>query len=162
MIFNKVVETGQVLEDGTVIELEDEKLYRIVTGLYCCQMLSTVNGKSFGILSLQPRDAEGNTVTDYDALILHDKNGNEIKEWYALASYLQSFEKNEDGVSVVPESYSKPEARKVVYSSANPYELLRNANLFTWLVIILILVVIAVIALITWRIIVYVKKKKQA
>ena len=156
------METGQILEDGTIIELEDDKLYRIVTGLYCCQMLSTVNGKSFGILSLQPRDAEGNTITDYDALILHDKDGNEIKEWYALASYLKSFEKNEDGVSVVPESYSKPEARKVVYASANPHELLRNANIFTWIVIILVVIVLAVIALITWRIIVRIRKKKKA
>ena len=162
MIFNKVVETGQILEDGTIIELEDDKLYRIVTGLYCCQMLSTVNGKSFGILSLQPRDAEGNTITDYDALILHDKDGNEIKEWYALASYLKSFEKNEDGVSVVPESYSQPEERKVVYTSTNLYELIRNANIFTWIIIILVVIVLAVIALITWRIIVRIRKKKKS
>ena len=161
MIFNKVVEGGQTLEDGTVIPLEDDKLYRIVTGLYCCQMLSTVNAKSFGILSITPRNADGSFVTDYDSLILHDKDGNEIKEWYALASYLKTFEKNEDGIPVVPESYSSPEARKVVYASMNPYELLRSANIFTWAVILIAALIIAVIVLITVKI-VRKKKKRQA
>lgn len=160
MIFNKVVEGGQTLEDGTVVPLEDDKLYRIVTGLYCCQMLSTVNAKSFGILSITPRNADGTLVTDYDSLILHDKDGNEIKEWYALASYLQTFEKNEDGISVVPSSYAKPEARKVVYSSMNPYEMLRNANLFTWALILVAFLIIAIIALVTVKIVKRKKKRK--
>ncbi|MBQ9747711.1 MAG: bifunctional metallophosphatase/5'-nucleotidase [Clostridia bacterium] len=162
MIFNKVVETGQTLEDGTVVELEDDKLYRIVTGLYCCQMLSTVNSKSFGILSLTPRNADGTPVTDYDSLILHDANGNEIKEWYALASYLSSFEKNEDGVSVIPERYATPEARKVSYASSSLYELTRNANLFTWLVILIPLIFVAIIALVVWRVVVRIRRKKKA
>ena len=153
MIFNKVVEGGQTLEDGTVVPLEDDKLYRIVTGLYCCQMLSTVNAKSFGILSITPRNADGSFVTDYDS--------NEIKEWYALASYLQTFEKNEDGIPVVPETYSSPEARKVVYASMNPYELLCGANIFTWAVILIVLLIIAVIVLVTIKI-VRRKKKRQA
>lgn len=159
MIFNKVVEGGQTLEDGTVVPLEDDKLYRIVTGLYCCQMLSTVNAKSFGILSITPRNADGSFVTDYDSLILHDKDGNEIKEWYALASYLKTFEKNEDGVPVIPDSYSSPEARKVVYASMNPYELLRGANIFTWAVILIVLLIIAVIVLVSVKI---VKRKKKS
>lgn len=158
MIFNKVVECGEVLPDGTIVELEDDKLYRVVTGLYCCQMLTTVNSKSFGILSITPRNADGSYVTDYDALILHDKDGNEIKEWYALASYLQSFDKV-DGVSVVPESYATPEARKVVYSSLNPYELLRNANVFTWAVVLLVVLLVAVIVLVTMKIARRKKKK---
>ena len=161
MIFNKVVEGGQVLEDGTVVELEDDKLYRIVTGLYCCQMLSTVNSKSFGILSITPRDEKGKLITDYDSLILHDENGNEIKEWYALASYLKTFEKNEDGIPVVPDSYSKPEARKVSYASMNPYELLRSANIFTWIVVLLVLIILTAIVLVVWKIVSHVKKKKQ-
>ena len=162
MIFNKVVETGQVLEDGTIVPLEDDKLYPIVTGLYCCQMLSSVNAKSFGILSLTPRNADGSPVTDYDALILHDANGNEIKEWYALASYLASFEKNEDGVPVVPDRYAEPEARKVSYASTNLWELTRNANIFTWLVILLPVLLLAAIALIVWRTVARIRRRKTA
>ena len=59
------------------------------------------------------------------------------------------------------ESYSSPEARKVVYASMNPYELLRSANIFTWAVILIAALIIAVIVLITVKI-VRKKKKRQA
>ena len=161
MIFNKVVETGVITEDGTIVPLEDDKLYRVITGLYCCQMLSAVESKSFGLLSVTPRHADGTPVTDYDSLIIHDENGEELKEWYALASYLGTFEKNEDGISVIPENYSTPEHRKVVYSSTNPVELLKNANIFTWIVIILVLVILAVIALVTTLIVRKIIRKRN-
>lgn len=161
MIFNKVVETGVMMDDGSIVPIEDDQLYRVVTGLYCCQMLSAVEGKSFGLLSITPRHKDGTPVTDYDSLIIHDQNGNEIKEWYALAMYLQSFEKNEDGIPVVPESYSQPEARKVVYESTNLYELLRGANHFTWILIVAILVVVAIIALVVFLIVRKILRKKK-
>ncbi|MBQ8496904.1 MAG: bifunctional metallophosphatase/5'-nucleotidase [Clostridia bacterium] len=161
MIFNKVVETGVIMDDGSIVPIEDDQLYRVVTGLYCCQMLSAVEDKSFGLLSITPRHKDGTPVTDYDSLIIHDQNDNEIKEWYALAMYLQSFEKNEDGISVVPEFYSQPEARKVVYASTNLYELLRNANMFTWILIIVVLVVVAIVALIVILVTKKILRKKR-
>ena len=91
----------------------------------------------------------------------HSENGEELKEWYALASYLGTFEKNEDGISIIPENYSTPEHRKVVYSSTNPVELLKNANIFTWIVIILVLVILAVIALVTTLIVRKIIRKRN-
>ena len=161
MIFNKVVETGIIMDDGSIVPIEDDELYRVVTGLYCCQMLSAVEDKSFGLLSVTPRHKDGTPVTDYDSLIIHDANGNEIKEWYALAAYLQSFEKNEDGIPVVPESYSQPDARKVVYESTNLVELLRGANIFTWVLIIVIFVVVALIALVVFLVTRKILRKKR-
>ena len=152
MIFNKIVECGITLPDGSKAELEDDKLYRVVTGLYCGQMLSAVEAKSFGLLSVTPRNKDGSPVTDYDALIIHDKDGNEVKEWYALASYLQSFEKDADGLPIIPETYAQADNRKVVYESWNPYELLRNANWITLLVLLIALILISVIVLITVKI----------
>ena len=58
--------------------------------------------------------------------------------------------------------YEKPDGRKVVYSSLNPIDLLRNANVFTYLVLVVALVVIAVITLVTVKIIKRHKKKKTA
>ena len=51
MIFNKVTGCAQVLPDGTQVPIENDKLYRVVTGLYSGQMLGAVNGKSFGLRS---------------------------------------------------------------------------------------------------------------
>lgn len=141
MFFNKVTSCAQVLEDGTEVPLEKDKLYRVVTGLYSAQMLGTVKAQSFGLLSITPKDADGNEITDFEAHIVKNANGSEVKEWYALASYLEELEQ-------VPGRYSAPEGRKVVYASWNPVELLKNANWITLLVLALLLVIIAVIVLV--------------
>ncbi len=160
MIFNKIVECGITLPDGSTAELEDDKLYRVVTGLYCGQMLSAVEAKSFGLLSVTPRNKDGSPVTDYDSLIIHDKDGNELKEWYALASYLQSFDKNDDGLHVIPEQYENADERKIVYASWNPYELLRNANWITLLVVAVIIVLLGGVALIIIKVAKKISKKR--
>ena len=141
MIFNKVTECGQITEDGSVIPLEKDKLYRVVTGLYSAQMLGTVREKSFGLLSIVPKDAQGNEITDFEAHIIKNANGSEVKEWYALASYLDKLEQ-------VPETYAAPEGRKVVTASWNPIELLKAPNWITLVVLLVVLVLIVVIVLI--------------
>lgn len=144
MIFNKV--TGQYLrrEDGTLEEIDDEKLYRVVTGLYCGQMLGAVEDTSFGLLSVTARDESGtpidmNRLEDY---IIHDGEGNEVKEWYAIASYIQSMGGEMDG------AYADTDGRKVVYSSLNPVEMLKNPNKFTFIAIGVLLILVAVVILI--------------
>jgi len=121
LIFNKVTDCWQVLEDGTRVPIEDDRLYRVVTGLYCGQMLGTVNGQSFGILGITPRDENGAPVEDLEARIIHNASGAEVKEWYALASYLRS-------MGTVDERYAAPEGRKQVIPSWNPVDLLRSPN----------------------------------
>ena len=141
MIFNKVTECGQMTEDGSVIPLDKDRLYRVVTGLYSAQMLGTVREKSFGLLSIVPKDAQGNEITDFEAHIIKNSNGSEVKEWYALASYLDELEQ-------VPESYASTEGRKVVTASWNPVELLRNPNWITLAVLLVPVLLILIIALI--------------
>ncbi len=159
MIFNKVESVQIVSSDGSLEELEDDKLYRVVTGLYCAQMLSAVKSKSFGLLSITPKYADGTEITDFDDCILHDANGNEIKEWYALASYIQSF----DG-GVIPDTYANEActSRKVQQDSWNPVHLLKNANKVTFAVIGVVVVLIVIIVLIIWGITHHVRKKKRA
>lgn len=155
MIFNKVTETGLRRSDGTVETIQDGQLYRVVTGLYCGQMLGAVEGTSFGLLSVTARDSNG-TPIDMDRLedyIVHDAQGNEIKEWHAIASYLQSM------YGEIDEAYGQTDGRKVVYSSWNPIELLKNPNRFTVIATILILVVLAVVALLV-RLIFFRKYKR--
>lgn len=147
MIFNKVTQAALRRPDGTVVPIKDDQLYRVVTGLYCGQMLGAVEEKSFGLLSVVPRDAQGepidlNLLEDY---IVHDSQGNEVKEWHALAAYLQSMGGEMD------ESYAQPDGRKTVYSSWNPVELLKNPNRFTIIVCLLVVVLIAVVILVVHK-----------
>lgn len=109
--------------DSKCTEIEDQQLYRIVTGMYSAQMLGTVKEKSMGLLSLEPKMADGSPVTDFNDCILRDAEGNEIKEWYALAAYLESF--GQDGI---PDWYTDSDGRKEVSHSWNPAQTLRNLN----------------------------------
>ena len=132
MFFNRVYEArlseahafvNGAVTGGGLAEIEDGRLYRVVTGMYSAQMLGTVKSKSMGLLSLEPKMADGAPVTDFDACILRDANGNEIKEWYALAAYLQSY-----GENGIPSWYAQPDGRKYVSRSWDPFELLKNLN----------------------------------
>ena len=144
MIFNKVYDCAQVLPDGSTVPIEDDRLYRVVTGLYTGQMLGTVNDQSFGILAITPKDAGGNVITDFEAHIIHNANGSEVKEWYALASYLRS-------MGTVDSRYAAPEGRKTANPTWNPLNLLRNLNLFGWLAVALVVLVLAVAAFLVYR-----------
>ena len=158
MIFNKVDYAKLRNADGTLSAIEDDKLYHIVAGMYMGQMLGSVEETSMGILTVTPRDAEGNPIATEDLVnyVVKDENGNPVKEWYAIASYLDAM-----GVEMDAD-YRQTDGRKVVYASLNPVDLLRNANLFTYIVLALILVVIAAITLVTVAIVKRIKKKKMA
>ena len=96
--------------------------------MYSAQMLGTVKEKSLGLLSLEPKLADGSPVTDFNDCILRDADGNEIKEWYALAAYLQSLE---EGVSGTYPS-AGGDGRKTVSGSWSPAALLSDPGPTTW------------------------------
>jgi len=150
MFFNRVTDSSLAIPSFSqgmnctgAEEIENDKLYRVVTGMYSAQMLGTVKSKSVGLLSLEPKMADGSPVTDFDDCILYDKNGNEVKEWYALASYLKSF-----GSTGVPNWYAAPDGRKDVSHSWNPIQLLKNPNWITLVVLLVVLIVILIVVLI--------------
>ena len=127
MIFNKVTDSALRRAGGVVEPIMDDQLYRVVTGLYCGQMLGAVEDTSFGLLSVTARDAAGNPIdmARLEDYIVHDARGNEVKEWHAIAAYLQSMGGEVDA------RYAQPDGRKTVYASWNPVELLRSPNRFT-------------------------------
>jgi len=100
--------------EGWRENIQDGALYRVVADLYSGQMLSTVKEKSFGLLSITPRNADGTEVTDFEDCIIHDPDGGEVKAWYALAHYLQAA-----GEDLTPGPVSKS-----VEPSWNPIKLL--------------------------------------
>ena len=146
MILNRVNDCAQVLPDGTTVPLEDDKLYRVVTGLYTGQMLGTVNDQSFGILTITPKDVQGNEVTNFEDQIIYNSNGSELKEWYALATYLQS-------MGTVDERYAAPEGRKVEDASWNPVSLLKGMNLIGGIALVVVLLVIALGVFLVYRLV---------
>ncbi|BDF38808.1 5'-nucleotidase [Lachnospiraceae bacterium] len=141
-------------------ELEDDRLYRVVAGLYSAQMLGAVEDTSKGLLKITPKDKDGVEIKDFEKHIIHDKNGAELKEWYALARYLESFDKSGEGISQVPQSYGQPEGRKKEVDSKNIIDLVKQPNKFAFIVygaaICLILIIVLVVRFIIKR-----RKKKK-
>ena len=149
MFFNRVYDaalTDVTFDEsgtGNAYEIDDNALYRVVTGMYSAQMLGTVKSKSMGLLSLEPKQANGTPVTDFADCILCDANGNELKEWYALAAYLEQF--GEDGL---PDRYADPaNGCKQVSDSFAPGQLLAGWNGITWAVLGIALLLLALILL---------------
>jgi len=165
MFFNRVVR-GELAEPlyvngfkgSGLAQIDDDALYRVVTGMYSAQMLGTVKEKSMGLLSLEPKDAQGQPITDFTKHVVYDKNGNELKEWYALAAYLQTF--GADGVNVWYHGLGKGIGTKFVSNSWTPGELLTNWNVISWALLAAILLLAALVVLVI-RFVIRRRKKKN-
>ena len=156
MIFNKVDYVRLQNEDGTLSKIENDKLYYVVAGMYMGQMLGSVKETSYGLLSITPRDENGNPIATEDLVkhVIKDENGNPLKEWYSISDYLD----NMDGK--VDAKYAAPDGRKVVYSSLNPIKLLKNPNIFTIVVVVLGVSIIGGIVFAVLGIVKGIKKRK--
>lgn len=141
MIFDKVDYAVLMREGGITEPIVDDQLYHVVTGLYIGQMLGAVESSTFNILTVTPRDAQGNPIdiSQLEDYILHDDEGSEVKEWYAIASYLQSMGGEMD------QKYGQTDGRKLVYSSWNPVSLLKHAGLPTFVAILALVLVVALL-----------------
>lgn len=159
MILNKVTDVYLCDNDEKRVELEDDKLYRVVTDFYTSQMLGGVTDLSYGLLSIVPKFADGTPVERYEDAVIMTTDGTELKAWAAIAEYMTSFEDTDgDGVGNVPAKYAKEEGRKVVEDSKKIGDLLKNPNKFFFIIIALVLVVLAILAGIVILIVKLVKK----
>lgn len=145
MILNKVTDVYLCNGDEKRVELEDDKLYRVVTDYYSSQMLGNVTDLSYGLLSIVPKFADGTPIENYeDAIVTAD--GKELKAWAAIATYMQSFEDTDgDGIGNVPAKYDTKEGRKVVEDSKNLWDLVKNPNKFFFMIIAVVFVVILIL-----------------
>ena len=145
LLLNKVTDV-YLEQDGQRVELEDDKLYRVIADLYSGQMLSAVTKMSYGILSIVPKYPDGTPIEDFEDVIITE-NGRELKAWDAIARYMASFEDTDgDGIPNVPEYYRTLHDRKVVETSRSPAALLKKPNRFTALFAALIAVAVLLVA----------------
>ena len=147
MILNKVTDCYLTGQDGEREEIQDDKLYHVVTDLYTGQMLGSVMDISYGLLSIIPKDKEGNPIENLEEYAIMEEN-QELKAWVAIARYMQSFDDTDgDGIANVSEYYATTHGRKVVENSRNLFQLLKNPNKFFMLMIGIVTVTVLIVLL---------------
>lgn len=151
MILNKVTDVYLRDVNEERVEIEDDKLYRVVTDFYTSQMLGGVTDLSYGLLSVVPKFADGTPVENYEDAVILTKEGKELKAWAAIAEYMSSFEDTDgDGIGNVPQKYATKEGRKVVEDSKKVGDLLKNPNKFFFMVLGIVLLVVALLVAIVF------------
>jgi len=119
-------------------KFESNKLYRVVTDLYICELTSLVSKYSHNLLKIIPKDKNGDKIIDFNKFILHDSDGNELKTWSSLAGYIQS-------LGTIPDSYSSNQGRKIESNKCDLVSLFKQPNHVFWLMILIIFAGLTVI-----------------
>lgn len=159
LILNKVTDVYLTDDAGGRVEIEDDKLYRVVCDLYSGQMLGAVNSISMGILSVQPKFADGTPIENIEDAIITNNQGGELKAWVSIADYIDSFEDTDgDGISNVPSYYNELHGRKVVEDSRNIIDLVKNPNKYAVIIVLAVIVLIAILILLVVLIVKLIKK----
>lgn len=163
LILSRVTDVWLYDENGEKVEPEAEKLYRVVADLYSAQLLGTVKSKSFGLLSLEPKDASGALIADFEQHIIHKQDGSEVKSWAALADYLYAMGGG-DGTGSIDAMYQQPVGRIVVSEAKGIGDHLKNPGRI-WYVIagaVAALAVIIVVIVLAVRAVVRVCRRRKA
>ena len=161
MILNKVTDCYLTRADGERTEIEDDKLYHVVTDLYTGQMLGSVMKMSYGLLSLEPKDKDGNPIENLEDHAVMEGN-KELKAWDAIARYMQFFDDADgDGIANVSEYYATTHDRKVVDDSKNILNLVKKPNKFTAIIVCIGLIIIIIIVLVVSLIRKIVRKSRK-
>lgn len=148
MILNKVTDVYLCNGNEERVELENDKLYHVVTDFYTSQMLGRVTDISYGLLSIVPKSADGTPIENYEDAIIIDGD-QELKAWVAIAKYMESFDDTDgDGIGNVPVKYAETEGRKVVEDSRNIGDLLKNPNRFFFMIVGILAALIAIVVVV--------------
>ena len=151
MILNKVTDC-YLTKDGKREEIQDDKLYKVVTDLYTGQMLGSVTDVSYGLLKIEPKDKNGKLLKNLEDEAITDGK-TELKAWVAIARYMQSFEDTYGyGIANVSDYYSTTHGRKVVEDSRNIADLLKHPNKFAGMIVGICAGLLFLIIVIIWLI----------
>ena len=144
MILDKVTKVYLVKDDGSKEEVEDNKLYRVVSDIYTGRMLGSVNGLTYGLLSLIPKNSDGSVVENLEDNIIRTdifSGTSEFKAWAAIARGVQMTGDIGDYAPVV-------EAANKAVPSRNIFKILSHPSKFAKIVYGIVFVILAIIVLI--------------
>jgi 5'-nucleotidase/UDP-sugar diphosphatase len=125
-LFRKVKRLEFTDHEGNLTEVNtskhDTRLYSVMANSYMIDNLGLIKKKTFGLISVVPKDEEGVPVTDMRRAVADFNAGQdglqEGKEWLALVYYLRQLAPAEEGgLPVIPEYYRDPQRSLVSVNS---------------------------------------------
>ncbi len=136
------------------VERNDDKLYKIAFSWTSAQSLGLISSSTYGLLNLRLLNEAGEPLDTDEKLkeriiTYRTPSGEtrELKEWYALYSYVSSFPANADGVPEVPAKYGE-EAGYMVRTDADIATFFRNPSKTAWIMLAIVIVLLLLVALI--------------
>jgi 5'-nucleotidase/UDP-sugar diphosphatase len=105
--FNRVNTVEVETSIGQLIPLQEEQLYRVGSNWNFVLMFPYLRQVSQGNIDIVLKDKDGHAIHDLNAIrIMYDKHKKmELKEWLALAIYLQSFAADSKNIGNLPVQY---------------------------------------------------------
>lgn len=140
------------------VERSDDVLYTFACSWTTMESISLMESTSFGLMSVKPKDEQGNVLETEAQLkerIVHLENSNELKEWYALYDYIGSMDENDDGLPEISSKYAVP--AEFVIEGGGISNFFVNNSRIGLLMYGIVALAICIIALIIWH-----YKKKRA
>ena len=89
LIYNRATEITLLTKEGTYSPLADDTLYYVVGTDSVFSMFSYLSERTFHLMNIQPKDADGTPISDYSCGLLHGADGIQtVADVYG--TYLQS------------------------------------------------------------------------
>ncbi len=153
MPFDRIsdIHLGNEVDGYQLADLSEDstKLYSVAATSYVAKFAWTVEKLSQGVISIVPRDKDGNPVPTVEGAIIDGSSTEdgiqEVKEWEALLEYVQALpDINQDGLPDIEAAPGLSENRINVDGSFAPTKLLKNASNIMWTTTIFTLLIILV------------------
>ena len=113
---------------GYYVPVDNDSYYPVVMSLEMADRIQSMNKTTNGKLSVTFYDENKKVIESPERGVLTDSNNNEVKEYTALASYLQDNERNGDGTSTVASKYENPRSYKNLDRSFNLVRFFENTS----------------------------------
>lgn len=146
------IELGDPVKGYTPLDLDDTRLYSIGATSYVGSFTWLVDDLTKGLLSVQPKDAQGQPLAQLKAAIIDaapEQPGiQEYKEWQGLLDHVRSLpDQDGDGLADIPTQGPAAETRMLRAASLHPADLFRYAGPLQWA---LSVVLLSGVLLILW------------
>ncbi len=138
LILNRVTNVYYTDKDGNRQKVERKKLYRVVSDIYTGNMLGGISATTFGLISIIPRDADGNVITNLNDFIIYTDRG-ELKGWEAIA-------RNIEDMKVIGDWSKAAEKTACSKPSSDPFKWLAKPSKFAGIVYSIVLGIIFIVA----------------